>query len=37
MYVILGLKNVFSTFQETVWSHLKRNSIQKNEDEAVCV
>ena len=24
MYEILGLKHVFSTFQETVWSHLKR-------------
>ena len=23
MYEILGLKHVFSTFQETVWSHLK--------------
>ena len=23
MYDILGLINVFSTFQETVWSHLK--------------
>ena len=22
MYEILGLKHVFSTFQETVWSHL---------------
>ena len=25
MYEILGLKNVFSTFQETVWSNLKGN------------
>ena len=24
MYEILGLKHVFSTFQETVWSHLKK-------------
>ena len=24
MYAILGPKHVFSTFQETVWSHLKR-------------
>ena len=23
MYEFLGLKHVFSTFQETVWSHLK--------------
>ena len=23
MYEILGLKHVFSTFQESVWSHLK--------------
>ena len=23
MYEILGLRHVFSTFQETVWSHLK--------------
>ena len=27
MYEILGLKHVFSTFQETVWSHLKRINI----------
>ena len=26
MYEILGLKHVFSTFQETVWSHLKLDS-----------
>ena len=28
MYEILGLKHVFSTFQETVWSHLKSNNIE---------
>ena len=27
MYEILGLKNVFSTFQETVWSHLKKCAV----------
>ena len=25
MYEIVGLKHVFSTFQETVWSHLKHH------------
>ena len=25
MYEILGLKYVFSTFQETLWNHFKRN------------
>ena len=29
MYEILSLKHVFSTFQETVWSHLRYDSLLK--------
>ena len=28
MYEILGLEHVFSTFQETIWSHLKLITIK---------
>ena len=32
MYEILGLKHVFSTFQETVWSHLKGKKVHEDKN-----